>query len=84
MKLERTVLALPDTVVIESLRVDERAPQIWLKSGIEDYAKKWCLEIAEEVFPAEGDLPACVAQLVTPRVLGAEVWQFDDVEDESE
>lgn len=80
-ELQYLMSYLPDTVVVESVKLDKRGIEIVLERGIEDFADWNELELAEEVFPAEDNLPACWVSLVADDEISARIWQFDEIEE---
>ena len=72
---------LPDTVIVESIKLDNNGIEIVLERGMEDFADWNELEPAEEIFPAEDGLPACLVQLCDCPEYKARIWQFDDIEE---
>ena len=63
------------------MKLDNAGIEIILERGIEDFANDNTLELAEEVFPAEDNLPVCLVTLATTDEFPVRVWQFTDAKE---
>ena len=72
---------IPYSVSVESVKLDKSGIEIILACGIDEFAEDNSLEVAEELFPAENGLPACLVCLATTNEFPVRVWQFTDAKE---